>query len=334
MIIIVDAFGGDNAPVEIIRGCELAVKEYGINIKLVGKKDVINKAIEENNICKNNMEIVDAPDVITMDDKPGDIIRSKKDSSMALGLRLLANGEGDAFVSAGNSGALVMGATTIVKRIKGVKRPAFAPIVPKEEGFFMLIDCGANVDCKPQMLKQFAIMGSIYMEKVMKIKKPRVGLANIGTEEHKGGDLQKQAFTILKESDNINFIGNIEARDIPVDAADVVVSDGFTGNIILKTYEGVASTIMKKIKEVFSKNIRTKLAASIVYSDLKKMKKELDYNEYGGAPVIGIRAPVFKAHGSSNANTFKNAIKLLISYVNENVVSEISSNLEQPSDED
>lgn len=334
MIIIVDAFGGDNAPVEIIRGCELAVKEYGINIKLVGKKDVINKAIEENNICKNNMEIVDAPDVITMDDKPGDIIRSKKDSSMALGLRLLANGEGDAFVSAGNSGALVMGATTIVKRIKGVKRPAFAPIVPKEEGFFMLIDCGANVDCKPQMLKQFAIMGSIYMEKVMKIKKPRVGLANIGTEEHKGGDLQKQAFTILKESDNINFIGNIEARDIPVDAADVVVSDGFTGNIILKTYEGVASTLMKKIKEVFSKNIRTKLAASIVYSDLKNMKKELDYNEYGGAPVIGIRAPVFKAHGSSNANTFKNAIKLLISYVNENVVSEISSNLEQPSDED
>ena len=334
MIIIVDAFGGDNAPVEIIRGCELAVKEYGINIKLVGKEDIINKAIEENNICKNNMEIVDAPDVITMDDKPGDIIRSKKDSSMALGLRLLANGEGDAFVSAGNSGALVMGATTIVKRIKGVKRPAFAPIVPKEEGFFMLIDCGANVDCKPQMLKQFAIMGSIYMEKVMKIKKPRVGLANIGTEEHKGGDLQKQAFTILKESDNINFIGNIEARDIPVDAADVVVSDGFTGNIILKTYEGVASTLMKKIKEVFSKNIRTKLAASIVYSDLKKMKKELDYNEYGGAPVIGIRAPVFKAHGSSNANTFKNAIKLLISYVNENVVSEISSNLEQPSDED
>lgn len=334
MIIIVDAFGGDNAPVEIIKGCELAVKEYEINIKLVGKKSIINKVIEENNICKNNIEIVDAPDVIDMDDKPGDIIRSKKDSSMALGLRMLANGEGDAFVSAGNSGALVMGATTIVKRIKGVKRPAFAPIIPKEDGFFMLIDCGANVDCKPNMLKQFAVMGSIYMEKVMKIKKPRVGLANVGTEENKGGDLQKQAFTILKESNNINFIGNIEARDIPVDAADVVVTDGFTGNIILKTYEGVASTLMKKIKEVFSKNIRTKLAASIVYSDFKKMKKELDYNEYGGAPVIGIRAPVFKAHGSSNADTFKNAIKLLISYVDENVVSEISSNLEQPADED
>lgn len=334
MIIIVDAFGGDNAPVEIIKGCELAVKEYEINIKLVGKKSIINKVIEENNICKNNIEIVDAPDVIDMDDKPGDIIRSKKDSSMALGLRMLANGEGDAFVSAGNSGALVMGATTIVKRIKGVKRPAFAPIIPKEDGFFMLIDCGANVDCKPNMLKQFAVMGSIYMEKVMKIKKPRVGLANVGTEENKGGDLQKQAFTILKESNNINFIGNIEARDIPVDAADVVVSDGFTGNIILKTYEGVASTLMKKIKEVLSKNIRTKLAASIVYSDFKKMKKELDYNEYGGAPVIGIRAPVFKAHGSSNADTFKNAIKLLISYVDENVVSEISSNLEQPADED
>ena len=334
MIIIVDAFGGDNAPVEIIKGCELAVKEYEINIKLVGKKSIINKVIEENNICKNNIEIVDAPDVINMDDKPGDIIRSKKDSSMALGLRMLANGEGDAFVSAGNSGALVMGATTIVKRIKGVKRPAFAPIIPKEDGFFMLIDCGANVDCKPNMLKQFAVMGSIYMEKVMKIKKPRVGLANVGTEENKGGDLQKQAFTILKESNNINFIGNIEARDIPVDAADVVVTDGFTGNIILKTYEGVASTLMKKIKEIFSKNIRTKLAASIVYSDFKKMKKELDYNEYGGAPVIGIRAPVFKAHGSSNADTFKNAIKLLISYVDENVVSEISSNLEQPADED
>ena len=327
MVIIVDAFGGDNAPLEIIKGCELAVKEFSVDIKLVGQEATIRKVIMENKICDNNIQIVDAPDIITMKDNPGDIIRSKKDSSMACGLRLLANGDGDAFVSAGNSGALVMGSTTIVKRIHKIKRPAFAPVIPQSEGFFMLIDCGANVECKPQMLEQFAVMGSIYMEKVMKIKSPRVGLANVGTEDHKGGALQKDAFALLKNNNNINFVGNIETRDIPNDVADVVVSDGFTGNIILKTYEGVASTIINMLKGMFKKNIKTKLAAAMVYSDMKDMKKTLDYNEYGGAPIIGLKAPVFKAHGSSNANTFKNAIKLLIEYVNGNVVSEISTAL-------
>lgn len=334
MIIIVDAFGGDNAPLEVIKGCELAIKELKINVKLVGQKDVISKVIEKNKICKNNIEIIDAPDIITMEDSPGDVIRSKKDSSMACGLRLLANGEGDAFISAGNSGALVMGATTIVKRVHGIKRPAFAPVIPKDDGFFMLIDSGANVDCKPQMLDQFAIMGSIYMEKVMNIRNPRVGLANIGTEEHKGGELQKQAFEILKANKSINFIGNVEARDVPIGIADVVVADGFTGNTILKTYEGVAATVMSKIKGVFNKSLKNRLAASLVYSDMKEMKKAMDYNEYGGAPVMGIRAPVFKAHGSSNANTFKNAIKLVVKYVNGDVVSAISSSLEKANDED
>ena len=327
MKIIVDAFGGDNAPLEILKGCAEAVAEYGINILLVGSKTKLEKVANENGIILYHMDIHDTEDIITNEDDPSEIMKSKNKSTMAEGLRLLAKGEGDAFVSAGNSGALVMGATFIVKRIKGIKRCAFAPVIPKEKGCFMLIDCGANVECRPEMLKQFGIMGSIYMNKVMGIKNPRVGLVNVGVEEHKGGDFQQEAFKRLKES-KLNFIGNVEAREVPVDAADVVVTDGFTGNVMLKLFEGVALTLMSKIKNVFTANIKTKIAGAMIMPEMRILKKQVDYNEFGGAPIMGISKPVFKAHGSSNAKTFKNAIRLTIDYVNGNVTQEIKDAIE------
>ncbi len=327
MKIIVDAFGGDNAPLEIIKGCAEATSELDIDIMLTGDEKEIRRVAQENRISLNRIEIADAPDVITMEDSAGDIMKSKNNSSMALGLKKLAAGEGDAFLSAGNSGALVVGATMIVKRIKGVKRVAFAPVMPKDKGFFMLIDSGANVDCKPEMLRQFGVMASIYVEKVMGVKNPRVGLANVGVEDHKGGELQHEAFALLKESP-INFIGNIEARDIPFDAADVVVADGFTGNCILKLYEGVAMAMMGKIKAIFKKNLKNTIAASLIMKDLKGLKKEMDYNEYGGAPIMGAAKPVFKAHGSSSAKTIKSALRLTKAYVAGNVVKEIADSIQ------
>lgn len=324
--IIVDAFGGDNAPLEIMKGCAMAVKELDIDIMLTGKEDVIRKVAKENDISLDRMEIVDAPDVITMEDSAADIMKAKNKCSMAEGLRRLAADEGDAFISSGNSGALVVGATHTVKRIKGIKRVAFAPILPKDKGFFMLIDGGANIECTPQMLMQFGVMGSAYMEHVMQIKNPRVALANIGTEDHKGGELQHQSFALMKQS-KLNFIGNIEARDIPVDAGDVIVADGFTGNMILKLYEGVAMMVMGKIKNIFLASFRNKMAAAMVMKDMKKLKKEMDYNEYGGAPIMGAAKPVFKAHGSAKAKTFFNALRLTKAYVAGDVIGEITKSI-------
>lgn len=328
MKIIVDAFGGDNAPLEIIKGCKLAQSEYGFEIILSGSEKKIRDVSKENGLNIKDMSILDAGDVILMSDKPDEILKSKSESSMAVGLKSLAGGEADAFVSAGNSGALAVGATMITKRIKGISRCAFAPVVPKNTGGFMLIDSGANSECRPEMLRQFGIMGSIYMQKVMKIENPRVGLVNVGTEENKGDLLRKNTYKLLMQSD-INFIGNVEARDIPNDAADVVVADGFTGNIILKLYEGMASLLFGKFKDVLSKNIKTKMAAALILSDMREMKKQIDYNQYGGAPLIGISAPVFKAHGSSKAVTIKNAIRLTGEYVKADVPGTISDALQK-----
>ncbi len=326
MKIIVDAFGGDNAPLEILKGCAEAVRELHIEILLTGREGEIRRIAQENSISLDHMEIENAEDVITMDDSAGDVVKGKSGSSMAVGLKLLADGRGDAFVSAGNSGSLVVGTSLIVRRIRGIKRVAFAPIMPKNKGFFMLIDGGANVDCRPEMLQQFGVMGSIYMEKVMGVKNPRVGLANVGTEDHKGGELQHEAFRMLKNT-HINFIGNIEARDIPEDAADVIVADGFTGNVILKLYEGVALTMMGKIKGIFQSSLKTKLAAALVMKDMRALKKSLDYNEYGGAPIMGAAKPVFKVHGSAKAKTVKNALRLTKAYVEGNVIAEISESM-------
>ena len=326
MKIIVDAFGGDNAPLEILKGCALAVQGLGIDIALTGREAEIRRVASENGISLDRMEILDAPGVLTMEDSAGAIMKDKSDSSMAEGLRRLAAGYGDAFVSGGNSGALVVGATLIVKRIRGIKRIAFAPIMPSNRGRFMLIDCGANVDCKADMLRQFGVMGSIYMKKVMGIRNPRVALANVGTEDHKGGELQHEAFALLRQS-GLNFIGNIEARDIPEDAGDVIVADGFTGNVILKTFEGVALMLMGRLKKIFLRSPLSKLAAAIVLKDVKALKKQFDYNEYGGAPLMGCARPVFKTHGSAKAKTVYNAIRLTKAYVEGNVAEEIADSV-------
>lgn len=326
MKIIVDAFGGDNAPLEIIKGCALAVEDLGIEVILTGDKNIIKKTAIENGISLNNIRVVHTDVVISPDDDASAVVKEKKNSSMGMGFQLLNSGEGDAFVSAGNSGALVMGSSLIIKRIKGVKRPAFAPVMPKAQGCFMLVDGGANNEVRPDMLQQFSIMGSIYMNKVMGIDNPRVGLANVGTEEHKGGSLQQEAFELLKATP-INFIGNVEGRDIPADGCDVLVTDGFNGNLILKTYEGVAMELMSKIKSVFMKNVKNKIAAAMIMSDLKNLAKEMDYNEYGGAAIMGVNKPVFKAHGSSKAKTIKSALRLTKQFVEGGVVEEISTNI-------
>ena len=326
MKIIVDAFGGDNAPLEIIKGCAQSVEELGANIILTGNEKIIRETAEKNNISLNNIEIEDCSEVITMEDKADAVLKTKKDSSMAVGFKLLNEGRGDAFISAGNSGALCVGATLAVKRIKRIKRPAFAPVIPSETGCLMLLDGGANVDCRPEMLFQFAVMASVYMERVMKIPNPRIGLANVGSEDHKGTELYRETYALLKDSE-LNFVGNVEGRDIPAGVCDVVVCDGFTGNMILKTYEGVAAVLMKQIKSIFSGSGKGKLAAAMVLKDLKDMKNRFDYNTYGGAPILGSSKPVFKAHGSSKARTIKNAIRLCIDYVNADAINEISSAL-------
>lgn len=322
MKIIVDAFGGDYAPEEIIKGCALAVQDHDVDILLVGDADKIKSVAATQQISLNRMEIKDVKDVVTMEDDPMCIMKEKSHCTMAEGMHALVEGEGDAFVSAGNSGALVVGATMIVKRIKGIKRIAFAPILPKSEGHFMLIDSGANVECRSEMLKQFGVMGSAYMDKVMKVKSPRVGLVNVGAESHKGGELQRKAYELLSQA-SINFVGNVEARDIPADAADVVVADGFTGNIILKTYEGVAKELLTKVKGIMLKNIKTKLAALMLKSDFLKFKKKMDYNELGGAPLLGAAKPVFKMHGNAKAKAVNSAIGLTKKYVERRVIDDI-----------
>ena len=327
MKIIVDAFGGDNAPLEILKGALEAKNEFNIDIIFTGSEEIIKKVSKENNLDISGVEIVNAEQVITMEEEPNVVLKAKSESSMAVGMKLLADGKGDAFVSAGNSGAICVGSTLIVKRIKGIKRPGFAPVMPYfGGGCFMLCDGGANIECRPDMLVQYAKMGTAYMQDVMGVEKPRVGLANVGTEEHKGTELYQTTYQLLKES-GLNFVGNVEGRDIPNGACEVVVCDGFTGNLILKTYEGVAKGLMGAVKDLFTKNLKSKLAAGLIYSDIQAMRKAYDYNEYGGAPIMGCLKPVFKAHGSSKANTIKNAIRLTKDYVDSNVIDKITKAL-------
>ena len=329
MKIIVDAFGGDNAPAEILKGASLGEKEYGVTSVLCGDSEKIKAAAKENEVDITNMEIIDAPDVIEMEDDPREILRDKANSSMAVGLKSLAEGKGDAFVSAGSTGALVMGSTFYVKRIKGIHRAAIATLMPAEKGPFMLIDGGANTVVKPEMLVYFGTMGSIYMNKIVGIENPRVALANIGTEDTKGTPVYVEANKMMKQA-QYNFIGNIEARNIPYSGADVVVCDGFTGNIIMKTYEGVGGMIFKSLKTVFKKNIVTKLAALAVKDGLHDFKKTMDYTEFGGAPLMGIKMPVIKAHGSSNAKAIKNAIRQAKQCAEQNITGLIAENVIVP----
>lgn len=329
MKIIVDAFGGDNAPLEVIKGCARAVKELGVSVILTGKESAIRKCASENDISLSGIDIAHTDDVFDIHDEPKEIVKSGKNSSMGLGLKLLADGKGDAFVSAGSTGALVMGATFIVKRIKGIQRIAPSPILPADKGSFILLDAGANTECRPEMLVQFALMGSAYMEKVMGIKNPTVGLLNIGAEETKGRKLDIEAYGLLKDS-GLNFIGNIEARDMPRGECRVVVTDGFTGNIALKLYEGMGSFFSRKIKWIFSGS--GKVGALFSLGKIKKFRKQMDYKEVGGSALLGVRKPVIKAHGSSDATAFFNAVRQAKRCVEANVTGEIESYVASLSD--
>ncbi len=306
MKIIVDGFGGDNAPLAVLEGCAAAVREYGVELIVTGDETKIRQCAAEHQISLEQIEIVHAPDVISMHDDPVSLLKAKSESSMAVAFKLLKEGRGDAFVSGGSTGAIVVGANFIVKRLKGIKRAGLATVIPTINGCYLLMDAGANLDCKPETLQYFGIMGSIYMNKVMGVQNPKVGLINVGTEDTKGGELQKEAYALLQQSP-INFTGNVEARAIPAGEVDVAVADGFTGNIVLKLTEGLGSMFSKKIKGMFTG--AGKLAALLLMGKIKDFKKSMDYTEYGGAPLLGTAMPVIKAHGSSNGYAFKNAIR-------------------------
>lgn len=327
MKIIVDAYGGDNAPLEIVKGALDARAEYGHDIVLTGKEEEIRRIAAENNLSLDGIEIVDAPDVISMNDDPKAILREYKNCSMAVGLRLLAEGGGDAFVSAGSTGALIMGSTFFVKRIKGISRAALATIIPSAKEPFMLLDSGANVDCRADMLLQFARMGSIYMSEVVRPGKPAtVGLLNVGTEEHKGGELQHETYALLKDSD-MNFIGNVEARDVPAGVADVIVTDGFAGNVLLKGMEGTIDMLMHFLKGILYATPLTKLAALTMKSRFGGLKKKLSTAEHGGAPLLGVAKPVIKAHGNSKAYALKNAIRVAADFAAADVIGKITESV-------
>lgn len=329
MKIIVDGMGGDKAPLEILKGCEAAIDNLDIDIIITGKESLLRNLIEENGILAERIEIVDAPDVITMEDSPVSVLKEKSESSMGVALKLLHEGKGDAVVSAGNTGALLAGATLIVKRIKGIKRAALAPILPTKTGRIMVLDSGANIECRPDFLDQFGLMGSIYMKKVEGYENPRVGLANNGTEETKGTELCINAYELLKNNKHINFVGNIEGRGVMLGECEVIVSDGFTGNLILKTCEGAGLFMIGLMKEIFMTNIISKFAALLLKNNLKKLKKRLDYNEVGGAVLLGITKPIIKAHGNSDARSFSNAIKQAVHFCEGGVIEEIENAIEK-----
>lgn len=333
MKIIVDAFGGDNAPVEILKGCADAEKEFGVEIALSGDTEKIKEVAQKENIDISRMELIHADDVFQMETQPTELLKGGRNTSMAIGLQALADDKGDAFVSAGSTGALLVGATFIVKRIKGVKRPVIGGVMPTAEGPFILVDTGANVECTVPMLCQFAHLGDVYMKNIMGMKNPRVALANIGTEKTKGTKLQVEAYEALSKLEGINFIGNIEVRDIAFGKADVVVADGFTGNVILKMYEGVAKMISNEVKGLFTKNLLTGLSYLGVKSGVDAFKEKMNYKKYGGAPIIGVRKTVIKAHGSSDAYAIKNAIKQAITCVEGKVAEEIRDALSEEQNE-
>ena len=327
MRIVIDAYGGDNAPLEIVKGASLASNEYGCEITLTGNETEINSVISEHNLSfKGELKIVNTNDVISMHDDPTSLLKAHSESSMALAFKELAGGNADAFVSAGSTGALVVGGTLMVKRIKGIKRPALAGMIPSPKGHYMLMDMGANAECRPEMLCQFGIMASVYLENVEGIDNPSIGLLNIGTEDTKGTELQKEAYTMLQNSP-INFVGNIESREMPKGECDAVITDGFTGNIALKLIEGTASTLFKLIKQVLYKNIFNKLAALVIKKDLYALKSMMDSSEVGGAPLLGVKKPVIKAHGNSDAKAIKNAVKQAITFTETGVIEKISENL-------
>ncbi len=306
MRVILDTMGGDGAPKAPLEAAAMAVSGLQTEMLLCGDEEKLRALAKENHISLEGIDFLHTTEAITMEDAPSDILRERKSSSMGLGLQALKDGRGDAFVSAGNSGALLVGATMVEHRIHGVSRAAMAPILPTAKGHVMLLDGGANLECRPEMLEQFGLMGSIYMEKIMGVAKPRVGLINNGAEECKGRALEQEAYALLKDS-GVCFIGNIEAREIPEGAADVVVTDGFTGNIVLKLYEGMGKFFSNKLKEMFTGV--GKLGALFIMNKLNDFRETMDYKKVGGAVLLGVAKPVIKAHGSSDKEAFYHAIE-------------------------
>ncbi len=327
--VAVDAMGGDNAPASTVKGTVDALnKSQEIHVFLVGQEDVIKKELEQYTYPEERLTIVPASEVIEMAEPPVMAIRRKKDSSIVVGMKMVHDGQADAFVSAGSTGAVLVGGQLVVGRVKGVERPPLAPLIPTEKGFSLLIDCGATVDARSSHLVQFARMGSIYMENIMGVKNPRVGIVNIGAEEEKGNALVKETFPLLKECHDINFIGSIEARDIPKGECDVIVCEAFVGNVILKLYEGVGSTLIKMVKKGMLTSLRGKIGGLLVKPSLKETLKAFDTSERGGAPLLGLRGLVVKTHGSSKAKEITNSILECIAFKKQEISKKIEENLQ------
>ena len=324
--VALDAMGGDNAPGEIVKGAIDAITENkDVKVYLVGKEALVKDELSKYKYNADQVEVVDATEVIEMAEPPVMAIRKKKDSSIVKALHLVKDGTCDAFVSAGSSGAVLVGGQLIVGRIKGVERPPLAPLIPTEKGASLLIDCGANVDARPSHLVQFAKIGTVYMQNIMGIENPRVAIVNIGAEEEKGNALVKETFPLLKDTPEINFIGSIEARDIPKGYADVIVCEAFVGNVILKLYEGVGGTLIKKVKEGMMTTLRSKIGALLVKPALKTCLKSFDLEEYGGAPLLGLKGLVVKTHGSSKAVEIKNTILQCQTFKEQDINEKIKS---------
>lgn len=327
-VVAVDAMGGDNAPTEIVKGAIDAVNSCeDIKVILVGMEDVVNQELSKYEYNKDKIEVVNATEVIQTEEPPVNAIRRKKDASIVVAMNLVKNNQADAFVSAGSSGAVLVGGQLIVGRIKGIERPPLAPLIPTKDGVALLIDCGANVDARPSHLVQFAKMGSIYMENIVGVKNPRVAIVNIGAEEEKGNALVKETFPLLKNCPDINFIGSIEARDIPSGYADVIVSEAFVGNVILKLYEGVGNTLIAKVKEGLMSSLRTKIGALLIKPALKKTLKSFQTDEYGGAPLLGLNGLVVKTHGSSKAKEVCNSIIQCVNFKEQKINEKIKEKL-------
>jgi glycerol-3-phosphate acyltransferase PlsX len=333
MVVVVDGMGGDFSPSAVVEGCVAAIKEYDIDILITGVENLIKEELKKYNYDCNKIKVIDAKEVIGTNEHPVMAIKRKKDSSLVKALNLVKSGEADAVISAGSSGAFLAGCTLIVGRIKGIDRPALAPVLPGKNGPFMIIDSGANAECKPHYLVQFGLMGKTYFENILKSPNPSVGLVNIGAEEEKGNELSKSAYKLLKEA-NLNFVGNVEAREIPSGDVQVLVCDGFVGNVILKLYEGAVANIFDILKTSIMSSFRTKLGGVLLKPVFKKFKKDFDYKEYGGAAFLGVNGICIKAHGSSDAKAFKNAIKQATIFYDNKVVDKLKIEIEKLSEKE